>query len=117
MACISDDAAPAMIVRSLTHRTLRNHDSGMVCISDDTPRIQTVHSSSYSYSAGQQMVFKTAQLKLPLKPNASTESKLVQTKDHDAGTETESNTSETNDDLKRAQKRRRVSSSAYQVYY
>jgi hypothetical protein len=48
----------------------KNYDSGMVCISDNAPLIQTVQSMSYSYSIGHQVALKTSLLKLLLKSTA-----------------------------------------------
>jgi hypothetical protein len=88
----------------------KNHNSGMVCISDDVPPIQTVQSTSYSYLIGHQVVLKTTLLKLPLKSTASTE-RNIQTRDlnHGPAMETTSTKSEPNTDSKSAQKRPRVS--------
>jgi hypothetical protein len=88
----------------------KNRDSGMVCISDDVPPIQTVQSTSYSYSIGCQVVLKTTLLKLPLKSTTSTE-RNVQTRDlnHGPAMETTRTKSELDADSKRAQKRPRVS--------
>jgi len=90
--------------------TRKNHDSGMVCISDDAPLIQTVQSTSYSYSIGRRAVLKTTLLKLPLKPTASTE-RNVQARDlnHGPAMETMSTKFEPDADSERAQKRPRVS--------
>jgi hypothetical protein len=68
----------------------KNHDSGMVCISDDVPTplpsrtsrnlggltsisdyttpVQTVQSTSYWSSPQRKVVFKTSLLRLPLRP-------------------------------------------------
>jgi hypothetical protein len=83
----------------------KNCDSGMVCISDDAPLIQTVQSMSYSYLIGRQVVLKTSLLKLPLKSTASME-RNVQTRDLNNGPVMEkmSTKSGPNADSERAQK-------------
>ena len=88
----------------------KNCDSGMVCISDDVPPIQTVQSTSYLYSIGCQVVLKTTLLKLPLKSTASME-RNVQTRDlnHSPAMETMSTKSEPDTDSKSVQKHPRVS--------
>ena len=67
------------IVLLLKMSKQKNRDSGMVCISDDAPLIQTVQSTSYSYSIGRQVALKTSLLKLQLKSTASME-RNVQTR-------------------------------------
>jgi hypothetical protein len=88
----------------------KNCNSGMVCISDDVPPIQTVQSMSYLYSIGRQVVLKTTLLKLPLKSTMSTK-RNIQTRDlnHGPAMETMSTKSEPDADSKSAQKCPRIS--------
>jgi hypothetical protein len=88
----------------------KNYDSGMVCISDDVPPIQTVQSTSYSYSIGCQVVLKTTLLKLPLKSTVSMERNIqIRDLNHSPAMETMSTKSEPNADSKSAQKHPHVS--------
>jgi hypothetical protein len=116
MICISDDALPATIIQPSTFQTSWNHDSRMVCISNNALLIQAIQLTSYSYSPGCRVVFKTALLKMSLKPNTSTvgiaqikeldHCPAVKESDGDADSEGDANSD-------RAHKRRRISPLAH----